>query len=297
MKLKRRTFLKMGAVAAGSAAAAAAKPAMGSTAAELPDDARGMLYDTTLCIGCKACVTACRQSNNLAPDTENSPVAEGLFDAPIALSGKTKNIIKLYSEPPYRSYMKQQCMHCVDPACVGACMIGAFAKREYGVVTWNGDLCIGCRYCQVACPYGIPKFEWDKANPTIVKCELCRDREGKEFEPACCDVCPRGAVIAGNTKDLLDEAHRRIEANPGKYYEDRVYGEVEGGGTQVLYLSHVPFEKIGLPTLGERAVPELPRSLQHGIYQGFITPAILYAALGVTIWRNRRSGGGEGGHE
>jgi len=294
MKLERRTFLKMGAVAAGSAAAAAAKPALASTGPELPPDARGMLYDTTLCIGCKSCVVACREANGLEPDTR----LDGLHDAPPSLDGGTKNIIKLYKEGPYRSFMKQQCMHCVDPACVSACMIGAFQKREYGVVTWDGSLCIGCRYCQIACPFGIPKFEWDEPNPEIVKCELCRQRPGdKQFVPACCEVCPREAVIWGTRDELLEEAKRRIHDNPGKYYEDSVYGDAEGGGTQVIYLSHVPFTKLGLPDLDDEPIGALPRNLQHGIYKGFIAPAVLYAALGITMLRNRRKGGGEGGHE
>ena len=294
MKVKRRTFLKLGAVATGSATVAAVKPALASKGPELPPDARGMLYDTTLCIGCKACVVACREANNLPPDTS----LDGIHDAPISLDGGTKNIIKLYKEGPYRSFMKQQCMQCVDPACVSACMIGAFQKREYGVITWEASLCIGCRYCQIACPYGIPKFEWDKANPTIVKCELCKDRPGdKKFVPACCEVCPREAVIWGTRDELLAEAKRRIADSPGRYFEDRVYGETEGGGTQVLYLSHVPFGKLGLPDLDEKPIGALPRELQHGIYKGFIAPTVLYAALGITMLRNRGKQGGEDDHE
>jgi Fe-S-cluster-containing dehydrogenase component len=294
MKLKRRTFLKLGAVAAGSATAAAVKPAMASKGPELPADARGMLYDTTRCIGCKACVVACREANNLKPDTQ----LDGIHDAPISLDGGTKNIIKLYKEPPYRSFMKQQCMHCVDPACVSACMIGAFQKREYGAITWDGSRCIGCRYCQIACPYGIPKYEWFEANPKIVKCELCKDRPGdKKFVPACCEVCPREAVIWGTRDELLEEAKSRIRDNPGRYFEDHIYGETAGGGTQVLYLSHVPFDKLGLPDLDDQPIGALPRELQHGIYKGFIAPTVLYAALGVTMLRNRGKQGGEDDHE
>ncbi len=123
-----------------------------------------MLYDATRCIGCQACVTACKTANNMPGN---------LYDPPNDLNGDTKNIIKLYEGDGEKSYMKQQCMHCIDPGCVNACMIGAFKKREYGIVTWDPDRCIGCRYCQVACPYNIPKFQWDTAMPDIVKCELC----------------------------------------------------------------------------------------------------------------------------
>ena len=300
MSADRRSFLK-GMLGAGAAAAASAVPASASTGPkEAPADAVGLLYDTTLCIGCKTCVVACREANGLVPDTSDNP----LHDAPAALNAQTKNIIKLYKDDDgRRSYMKQQCMHCVDPACVGACMIGAFQKREYGIVTWDGDRCIGCRYCQVACPFEIPKFQWASATPTIVKCELCNHRLAEGKEPGCTEVCPREAVIYGTRTELLEEAHRRIAENPGRYYKapgddgPRVYGEVDGGGTQCLYLSHVPFEDLGLPDLGDESHGVLNRTVQHGIYQGFVAPVALYAVLGGVALRNRRAGSKEGGDE
>jgi ferredoxin len=167
-------------------------------------------------------------------------------------------------------------------------MIGALQKREYGIVTWDADRCIGCRYCGVACAYEVPRFEWDERKPKIIKCELCDHRIAEGKEPACCEVCPRQAVIYGTRKELLEEAHRRIEAQPGRYVQ-KVFGEFDGGGTQVLYVSHLDFDKLGLPDLGEEAPPRLTRDVQHGVYQGFITPAVLYAALGVVAFRNRRA--------
>ena len=116
---------------------------------------------------------------------------------------------------------------------------------------------------------------------------MCHHRVIEGGEPACCEVCPRGAVIYGKYADLLEEAHRRLRDHPGKYV-DRIYGEVEGGGTQVLYLSHVPFENLGLPQLGEEADGKLTREIQHGIYKGFIAPVALYAVLGGVMIRNRR---------
>jgi Fe-S-cluster-containing dehydrogenase component len=293
MSADRRSFLK-GVLGAGAAAAASAVPVSASEAPrEAPEDAVGLLYDTTLCIGCKTCVVACREANDLDPDTSNDP----LHDAPTALNAQTKNIIKLYKDDDgRRSYMKQQCMHCVDPACVGACMIGAFQKREYGIVTWDGDRCIGCRYCQIACPYQVPKFEWASRTPQIVKCELCNHRLAEGKEPGCTEVCPRNAVIFGTREELLAEAHRRLEENPGRYV-DRIYGEHDGGGTQCLYLSHIPFENLGLPELGDESHSSLNRQVQHGIYQGFVAPVALYAVLGGVAFRNRRVQAKEGGDE
>jgi Fe-S-cluster-containing dehydrogenase component len=282
----RRSFLK-GLACAGASAVAGTAPALADDRRLPPDDAVGMLYDTTLCIGCKACVVACHEANDLPPDNRDNP----LHDAPTALNDRTKNIIKLFRDDNRLSYMKQQCMHCIDPACVGACMIGALQKREYGIVTWDANRCIGCRYCQVACPYNIPKFEWESRAPRIIKCELCNHRLAEGKEPACCEVCPRQAVIYGKYDDLLAEARRRLSDQPDRYVP-KIYGEHDGGGTQVLYLSHVPFEKLGLPQLGEESVPRLNRKVQHGIYQGFIAPVALYAVLGGVILRNRRSKSG-----
>jgi len=292
MAFDRRLLLK-GMATASAAAVASASPVKAARERKVvPEDARGMLYDTTLCIGCKACVRACKEANNLPADTR-TPGME-IFDAPTDLNDYTKNIIKLYSEGDRRSYVKRQCMQCVDPACVGACMIGAFRKEKFGIITWDRDRCIGCRYCQMACPFGIPKFEWSSLNPDIVKCEYCRQREGdKQWEPACCEVCPREAVIAGTYEELLAEAKRRLAEHPDRY-EPKIYGEKDLGGTQVLYLSHVPFEKLGFKFDSEEPVPEMQQTIQHGIYQGFIAPAALYAGLGVVLWRNRRKGGAEG---
>jgi formate dehydrogenase beta subunit len=273
------TMFAAGAVLSG------ARPAKAAVLPLPPADAVGLLYDATLCIGCKTCTIACRDANGLEPDTTG--IASKLYNAPVDLSPRAKTVIKLYSEDGRMSYVKAQCMHCVDPACGNACMLGALKKSEFGIVSYDPDLCIGCRYCEVGCPFGVPKFEFAKAAPKIVKCELCKERLADGKEPACTEVCPRKAVIFGRRSELLKEAKRRIADNPGRYVP-KVYGETDGGGTQVLYLSHVPFEKLGLPTLGDEPAPQLARSIQHGVYRGLIAPAALYAALGLVMLRNRR---------
>jgi len=300
MTMDRRTLLKGAAAAGVGAAVSAATTAEASSVRPTaPPDAVGMLYDATRCIGCQACVVACKTANDMPGN---------LYDPPKDLDGQTKNIIKLYEEDDEKSYMKQQCMHCIDPGCVNACMIGAFKKREFGIITWDIDRCIGCRYCQVACPYNIPKFQWDTPIPKIVKCELCTHiitdpetgglREGAL--PGCVQACPKEAVIFGKYDDLLADARQRVADHPERYYpagDPQIFGDTEGGGTQVLYLAGVDFEKLGLPELGNDGVGVQARAIQHGIYRGFIAPVALYGILGAVLWRNRRADKKEGSDE
>ena len=285
MSTDRRAFFKNIAAAATLTAMPAAALAREKKTA--PEDAVGLLYDATKCIGCQACVVKCKEVNDLPADTGG--YGEGLYDAPVSLNGTTKNVIQLYKTADEQSFVKKQCMHCVDPACVGACMLGALKKGKFGVVSYDVSSCVGCRYCQMACPFNIPKFEWHARNPRIVKCELCRHLLAKGGIPACARACPREAVIFGKRDELLADARKRIAENPGRYVP-KVYGETDGGGTQVFYLSAVPFEKLGLPDLGDAPGPQAARTIQHGIYKGFIAPAALYAVLGAVVFRNRRHG-------
>jgi Fe-S-cluster-containing dehydrogenase component len=290
--ISRRRFLGflggcMGATAVG---VAVAEP---HERVEPKPGAIGMLYDASKCIGCKACVAECARVNDLAPDTE---LSGGLWAMPLGLDTHTKNVIQLYKseDGTQTSFVKRQCMHCVDPACVEGCPFSALFKDDKGIVKWDGDRCIGCRYCQVACPYQVPKFEWDAFNPRIVKCEFCShvlgrpESEGGQSEPGCTRVCPTGAVIFGLRSDLLEDAKERIASAPGSYFEDRVYGEKEGGGTQVLYLSKadVPFKKLGLPGQRDESSAHIAKKLHRFFTDWAAFPVVLYGVFAFLIKRN-----------
>jgi formate dehydrogenase iron-sulfur subunit len=141
------------------------------------------------------------------------------------------------------------CMHCIDPSCVSACTVAALQRNEDGIVTYNSDVCIGCRYCMYACPFQVPNYEWDQQFPLVVKCDMCVSRLGEGQQPACAATCPTGAIRFGKYEDMLAEAHQRINDHPDKYV-NHVYGETENGGTATLYISPVPFEELGLPDAG-----------------------------------------------
>ena len=284
MNASRRRALRVLAATGGGAAVSAAPAHAARAPRAVPPEAMGMLYDTTKCIGCKACVAACSVANDLEPD--RGP--DGLHMRPLDLDGKTKNVIKLYKEGERVSFFKAQCMHCVDPACASACMLHSLHKDETtGIVAYDPQYCVGCRYCQMSCPFNVPKFEFDKAVPKIVKCELCRHRSAEGKGPACAEVCPRDAVTFGKRGELLAEARRRLEARP-EAYQPKIYGESDGGGTNVLYLSPVSFQALGLPVLGTEPAPALSETIQHGIYQGFVAPIALLGALSFVTWRNRK---------
>lgn len=289
MTLDRRTALT---TLAGAAAAAWSPLRLaGSETREAPPDSVGVLIDTTRCVGCRACMAACRRAAGLEAD-DRTPGHE-LWDAPTTLNDRTPTLVKYASSTRGDAFVKVQCMHCVDPACASACMLGALSKGPDGAVTWDGDYCVGCRYCQVACPFGVPAFEWSSATPRIVKCDLCAERRAEGKAPACCEACPRDALTFGRRAELLEEAHQRICRDPDRYVP-YVYGERDMGGTQVLYLAEVPFDELGLPVNGTRPTHALQRALQHRIYQGFVAPVALYGVLGAVLFRNTRMGNGEG---
>ena len=239
---------------------------------------KAMLLDSTRCIGCRSCQVACKQWNSLeAEETSFLPSQKGTAKAfvdrgyqnPRDLSDKTWTLITFNElEKDGRvhwAFSKLQCMHCGTdaedrnkwPACVVSCPVRALEKTPEGPVIWHEDRCIGCRYCMLACPFQIPKFEWDKPWPRIRKCTMCFDRitQGQDAmtEPACSKVCPTDAIVTGERGKLLAEARQRMRDNPGKY-NSHIYGENEVGGTCVLVLAAngVSFDElrypVGLPT-------------------------------------------------
>ena len=284
----RRSFLK--AVAGGGAGLLATTAAVSASTQPINNREWGMLYDATRCVGCKACMAACKRVNGdtgaLAYEQAEFD-SDALWDAPKDLSGDTRTIIKLQKEGARWSYIKYSCMHCQKPSCVSVCPVRAMTKdATTGVVDYSKDTCIGCRYCQIACPFNIPKFQWDRTVPRIVKCDLCAKTNLKaKGTTACAETCPTGAILFGTRQDLLGEAHRRLREQPERYVP-RVYGEMEVGGTNHLYLAGLPFSQLGLPELPTEAPAVFSERIQHTIYKGFMAPVALYGALCVVALKN-----------
>jgi len=217
-----------------------------------------ILIDTTRCVGCGACATACKVVNGLPlddPDAEKQRPSKTCGDDELVafaqshgevggkLSADTLNVVQAHGS----AFVRRFCMHCEQPTCASVCPVGALHKTAAGPVVYDADKCMGCRYCMMACPFGIPKYEWKVALPKIKKCTMCGPRLARGLQPACTTVCPVQAGIFGQRNDLLNEAEKRMGDEPSKYIQ-HLYGKSEVGGTSVLYLSAVPFGSLGLPT-------------------------------------------------
>jgi len=206
---------------------------------------KSLLIDVTRCTGCERCVEACRATHHLEDEI---PARKQSRDG--LTSRRFTTILPVHE----RRFVKKQCVHCLQPGCVDACLVGAITKTSAGPVIYDPSKCIGCRYCMLACPLGIPRYEWDKTLPYMKKCDMCADRLGKGEQPACVEACPNEVSVFGERGELLELARRRIAGNPGKYLQ-HIYGEKELGGTSVLYISDTPLDAFGWPEkIGRRSM-------------------------------------------
>jgi formate dehydrogenase iron-sulfur subunit len=192
-----------------------------------------ILSDVTRCIGCELCVKACQEANRLPPEKPWRWVKR-ITD----LSSARWTTIRRLEQEGGDRFLRRQCRHCLEPACVEACIVGAMKKTAEGPVVYDRDICIGCRYCMIACPWEIPRYSWEDTVPYVQKCDLCYQRVRKGHEPACTAACPNEATIFGERKQLIAEARRRLATRPDRYIQ-KIWGEHEVGGTSVLYISDV----------------------------------------------------------
>jgi formate dehydrogenase iron-sulfur subunit len=273
--VNRRSFLA--AMGATATTAITPLPARASTPAIDPGDTWGVLVDLTACIGCRTCESVCAEANGLPePDSKEELVPGKRRET----NDKRWTVVNAYSPVTGEVYAKSQCMHCVEPACAAACLTKALHKTKEGPVVWDPNKCMGCRYCMVSCPFDAPKFEYSSWNPKIQKCRMCYEQiaSGKRKVPACVENCPGQALTYGKRSALLETARQRIYQNPGKYYP-QIYGEKEAGGTSMLYIAPVAFERLGFRTdIGTESYPERTRDFLTAVplvLVGF--PAMLLA--------------------
>ncbi|MCP4287660.1 MAG: hydrogenase 2 operon protein HybA [Gammaproteobacteria bacterium] len=322
--MKRRDFLK--ASIGGTAAALCGGNAQARPNLEPKPEAVGMLFDSTLCVGCKACVSKCKEVNGMPPVIERD---ENGWDSARDLSGDTLNVIKVYKNGTAQvkdqevdgfCFEKRSCMHCVDPGCVSVCPCTAMRHNPVtGIVTHHPDVCIGCRNCMVGCPYNVPQFEYNEVFGQIQKCQMCNqagvERIDKGQMTGCAEACPTGATLFGTREALLEEAKRRMTLKPGEVYsyprgdvskpdsfhekelpvyQQHIWGEREAGGTNVMHISSIPFDKLGMPPLEERSAASIAETVQHTVYNLLALPAVALAGLTYVVRRNTSDDDNEG---
>ena len=284
MSVSRRGFLR--ALGAGAGLVVTAPARAGGGAKHFPGYAGrfGLLHDATRCVGCRSCEVACRRVNfPESPDAMEDPLdREQVFDALRGTTDEALTVVNRYqpegsSKPVFR---KHQCMHCSEPCCATVCFVGAFEKTPEGPVKYHEDLCVGCRYCVMACPYQALSYEYDEPlTPRVMRCTMCYDRIKDGLNPGCADACPMGAITFGPREELIKVARERIRRHPDKYV-DHIFGEHEFGGTSWLTLAGASFGELGLnddavhtplPEIGSSYLGVVPAiiTLYPGLLLGF----------------------------
>ena len=258
---------------------------------------KSVLVDLTKCVGCGSCTVACKLWNAQSfqnPQTNEYENAHGVdvqLDSNTWTTVEHKKVNKDGQE--VWRFVKRQCMHCLEPACSSVCFAHAFHQTEQGAVQYDPSVCVGCRYCMIACPFDIPKYEWEKVLPSVMKCQFCSSKLAEGEAPACASVCPTDALMFGNRDELLAKAHEIIASD--SRYLNHVYGEKEVGGTSWLYISDVDFGELGFPTnLPEKSIPENV----HG-FTRFTIPIFAVGAAawtGVSLYAKRRHAVAHEGH-
>ena len=262
----------------------------------------GVLTDLSLCVGCRKCEWACKEANGLPNQLIQAYEDKSVFARKRRTDGQNFTVVNRY--PPVEPEgnpvdVKTQCMHCFEPACASACLVAAFRKTPEGPVLYDEDVCIGCRYCMIACPFFIPAYTYDDPfTPKVRKCTMCFERMTQEGDvPACAKICPEEAISFGRRSDMLALARDKINRNPGRYV-DHIYGEYEAGGTCWLYVSPKPFEELGFRAdVGTTPYPQLTKAFLSSVPLVLIMwPALLMGAYAFTQRREELAAADQAEH-
>ena len=308
MSGNRRSFLKSAAGVGTLGILGVCEDAEASSS-QAGSDPWGVLVDTTRCVGCRRCEKAC---NGINQDLPRQPLDafkdKSVFERQRRMDYSAYTVVNRHEDPKdpeHPTYAKIQCMHCQEPACVSACIVGALTKDSTGAVVYDRWKCIGCRYCMMACPFQVPAYEYEKTlGPQVRKCTFCfQTRLEKGGMPACVQACPMEVMTFNKRSELIKLARERLKRHPERY-TGHIYGERELGGTSWMYLSGIPFEELGLPKFGYHPMPGYTEPVQHALFKWFLPPAALYGALGSIMWflssrkkRTEAASGEEGENE
>jgi formate dehydrogenase iron-sulfur subunit len=198
---------------------------------------RAIMFDSIACIGCRQCVEACKDWNEL----------------PRGNTYKINPSTWLTMEPPILEgtasiWGRNSCMHCEYPVCASVCPVEAITKYDEGPVVIDPDVCIGCEYCIYACPWHV--ISKSEVTGRATKCTMCSDRISENKQPFCVQACPAGALAFGTIDEIEAKAAERATETGAT-----VYGRKEAGGTHVLHVLSQPPEAHGLPYVPSERYP------------------------------------------
>ena len=236
---------------------------------------KAMLFDVRRCNGCMKCIEACCSLNQSTEEGERACFSRD------DLSARRYTTLSKTEEG---RFVRRLCLHCLEPSCASACLVGALKKTKDGPVVYDASKCIGCRYCMLACPFEVPKYEWDTLLPFIQKCQMCHDKEGG---PACVAACPHFAAKYGDRDELIEVARKRIAKHPDQYIS-HIWGEHAAGGTSVMFISDVSLDQFWPAHLAEQSVPELVGPVVKATPFVFLGMASTVSALSWIIQRRNR---------
>jgi formate dehydrogenase iron-sulfur subunit len=280
-KINRRRFLKL-------LAGVPVYAALGSVGVAYAETQRhGKLVDTGRCIGCKRCMSACKRWNNLRVERD-----ELITDRETDLTANNWVVVNLLIDSKNRTrkpYGHLSCQHCIQPACVGVCPVRAITKLIEGPVVINEKRCIGCRYCFHACPYKVPRFDFEKR--VTRKCHMCYNRTPllNYMKPACVAACPVGALHFDYKHEIIKEAKRRVHYMGGSSY---ILGLKEAGGTDMLTILPTRPQDLGLVVAPEKVVNrnlDKIRITASGIMGASALAGLMYLYAHMTEARDKES--------
>ena len=277
-QISRRLFLKGG---LATAAGLAVSSIPGTAADAQPDEAKQLatLMDIRKCIGCEACLEACSEVNfEKYPDPQKPFPKMYPNRVPVEDWSEKKDVNDRLT--PYNWLFIQhaevqidgeeteltiprRCMHCVNPPCVKLCPWGAAQQLENGISRIDSDICLGGSKCRKVCPWHIPQRQTGTGlyldlmpslagNGVMYKCDRCYHRIADGELPACIEACPEDVQTIGPRDEILKKAHALADEISGY-----IYGENENGGTNTIYVSPVPFEKLNEAIEKGKGMPHL----------------------------------------